>query len=51
MVTWEKTSEKQAGVLARAKAAIVEKQEGWGTPVVCIHKCMFYNCFSFKYEY
>ncbi|KAF5908608.1 uncharacterized protein DAT39_001692 [Clarias magur] len=36
LVTWEKTSEKQAGVLARAKAAIVEKQEGWGTPVPLI---------------
>ncbi|XP_053348339.1 uncharacterized protein si:ch211-13c6.2 isoform X2 [Clarias gariepinus] len=33
LVTWEKTSEKQAGVVARAKAAIVEKQEGWGNPV------------------
>ncbi|XP_026785387.3 uncharacterized protein si:ch211-13c6.2 isoform X1 [Pangasianodon hypophthalmus] len=36
LVTWEKTSEKQAGVVARAKAAIVEKQEGWGTPVPLI---------------
>ncbi|KAK3511704.1 hypothetical protein QTP70_014528 [Hemibagrus guttatus] len=33
LVTWEKNSEKQAGVVARAKAAIVEKQEGWGNPV------------------
>lgn len=37
-MTWEKTSEKQAGVVARAKAAIVEKQEGWGNPVVCYLK-------------
>ncbi|TSK31398.1 Nuclear transcription factor Y subunit gamma [Bagarius yarrelli] len=33
LVTWENNSEKQAGVVARAKAAIVEKQEGWGNPV------------------
>ncbi|XP_027031848.2 uncharacterized protein si:ch211-13c6.2 isoform X1 [Tachysurus fulvidraco] len=36
LVTWEKNSEKQAGVVARAKAAIVEKQEGWGNPVPLI---------------
>ncbi|XP_060798843.1 uncharacterized protein si:ch211-13c6.2 [Neoarius graeffei] len=36
LVTWEKTSEKQAGVVARAKAAMVEKQEGWGNPVPLI---------------
>lgn len=43
-MTWEKTSEKQAGVVARAKAAMVEKQEGWGNPVVCIHTFIFSDC-------
>ncbi|TRZ01266.1 hypothetical protein DNTS_008046 [Danionella cerebrum] len=33
LVTWSDTdTQKQAGLIARAKAAVVEKQEGWGTP-------------------
>ncbi|XP_035385113.1 uncharacterized protein si:ch211-13c6.2 isoform X2 [Electrophorus electricus] len=33
LVTWQNNSQKQPGLVARAKAAVVEKQEGWGTPV------------------
>ncbi|XP_065147633.1 uncharacterized protein [Paramisgurnus dabryanus] len=34
LVTWHdtETAQKQPGLVARAKAAVVEKQEGWGTP-------------------
>lgn len=34
LVTWHDNAQKQPGLVARAKAAVVEKQEGWGTPVV-----------------
>ncbi|XP_066530071.1 uncharacterized protein si:ch211-13c6.2 isoform X2 [Hoplias malabaricus] len=36
LVTWQQneSAQKQPGLVARAKAALVEKQEGWGTPVV-----------------
>ncbi|XP_056105610.1 uncharacterized protein si:ch211-13c6.2 isoform X1 [Rhinichthys klamathensis goyatoka] len=33
LVTWHDSAQKQPGLVARAKAAVVEKQEGWGTPV------------------
>ncbi|KAG1946934.1 hypothetical protein F2P79_012953 [Pimephales promelas] len=33
LVTWHDNAQKQPGLVARAKAAVVEKQEGWGTPV------------------
>ncbi|XP_051520242.1 uncharacterized protein si:ch211-13c6.2 isoform X2 [Myxocyprinus asiaticus] len=33
LVTWRDNFLKQPGLVARAKAAVVEKQEGWGTPV------------------
>ncbi|XP_076864959.1 uncharacterized protein LOC143516921 isoform X2 [Brachyhypopomus gauderio] len=33
LVTWQNNSQKQPGLVARAKAAVVEKQEGWGAPV------------------
>ncbi|KAL6457021.1 hypothetical protein MHYP_G00339840 [Metynnis hypsauchen] len=36
LVTWQKNikgSQKQPGLVAKAKAALVEKQEGWGSPV------------------
>ncbi|KAL7830422.1 hypothetical protein SRHO_G00315490 [Serrasalmus rhombeus] len=34
LVTWQKnSSQKQPGLVAKAKAALVEKQEGWGCPV------------------
>ncbi|XP_056335123.1 ribosome-binding protein 1 isoform X2 [Danio aesculapii] len=32
LVTWSDSNQKQPGLVARAKAAVVEKQEGWGTP-------------------
>ncbi|KAI2652853.1 NADH-quinone oxidoreductase subunit F [Labeo rohita] len=33
LVTWQDNNQKQPGLVARAKAAVVEKQEGWGKPV------------------
>ncbi|XP_073678021.1 uncharacterized protein [Garra rufa] len=33
LVTWQDNNQKQPGLVAKAKAAVVEKQEGWGKPV------------------
>ncbi|KAK2886971.1 hypothetical protein Q8A67_015199 [Cirrhinus molitorella] len=33
LVTWQDNNQKQPGLVARAKAAVVEKHEGWGKPV------------------